>query len=459
MDFIDVALHPEQWEAEVEMLRQKGLPARRAMNLVLKEPNGAARTVNDLREDVCRLMHLEDFRLVRLLLWRSSPLGCEPDELKDNVTGLTPCNNLCLYDFQNAFIEVKKRKRGGKKPGNGWYKDKRRANLPLQVVGMLGRVTAFANTNHCYMCVNDAKPWETLLRILEVLQCSSIILCGGRCVAAALQLQLLQCGLKVNEDGLFTLKGFRVALAVEEESKTAETRSSVDFVYSRKADRYELQPFVDSVDRAHSDEENMEDRNGKSKGRGKGGNGHGMGGKGDGMGEKGGKGKGGNANIAGAGVDDDSQRFTEHTVTLPDLHGLKPSLVVVYGRLHQGASLAAVLEHISPCRSRSEELQVLHYATTTQCMLIESDAQRQDLAQVLNGNQLSEQLDLCGVKLPSKCVLTSPSAEMLLSEQLPVICRFKLRVEPLGYVVQLRKNHCCAIDEVSPAAVAAILQA
>jgi len=134
VDEIEVMLNPEHWQAEVERLRQEGLPnCRMLRGLKQTGRKGETRTVNDLRQQICKLMHLEDFRMVRLLLWKRfcTPASWQPGEAesfaemagcaysetggKASVTCLTPSSSLSLYDFRNAFIEVKKRKRGGKK--------------------------------------------------------------------------------------------------------------------------------------------------------------------------------------------------------------------------------------------------------------------------------------------------------------------------------------------------------
>jgi len=492
VDEIEVMLNPEHWQAEVERLRQEGLPnCRMLRGLKQTGRKGETRTVNDLRQQICKLMHLEDFRMVRLLLWKRSctPASWQPGEAesfaemagcaysetggKASVTCLTPSTSLSLYDFRNAFIEVKKRKRGGKKPGNGWYRDRRRTCFPQQVVGMLGRDTAFARTHQRYTCIEDSKPWEKLLRVLDVLQGNAIVLCGGRGVAAALQLQLVQCGARISDAGIFTAKGFRFALAVEEECKAKDSKPTLDFVYDSLADCYHLQPFVDVADLEDSDD--GEEGQGNSVGRGKGHGGKGMSKGGQGM-SKGGQGKGkgsskgsskGNGTGTGKGNDgkgepgggDGGQNFAEYTVKMPELNNMTPSFVVVYGRLHEGASLAALLERISPFRSRLVDLHVLHFASDTQSVLIETEEERHELSLILNGNQLTDAINVGGVKLSAKYTLTAPTPEALRSGELPMICSFKLRVMPLGYIVQMRKSFCYDIPEIFPAAVDAILEA
>jgi len=80
---------------------------------------------------------------------------------------------------QGARIEVVAKQRGGKKPGNGWFKSASGRTCTMNIASAIARDTVFARAIQFCTSVMDGPCLDKVLRLCDVLDQDAVVLCGG----------------------------------------------------------------------------------------------------------------------------------------------------------------------------------------------------------------------------------------------------------------------------------------
>jgi len=386
-----------------------------------------------------------DIRRMRLVVIGGSRSPESDGGGKD--TGMPLCKSTLLAScalHTASRVEVHQKRRGGIKPGRGWYKSPpNKMALTLGIVGATVRETVFSGARQFYTQVEDRCRLETLLGIVQVLGKDVVVLCGSANGAAALRHLLLARGGAATDaksaSSSVRLGRHRLTIVAEtredEAAATAEGQAQAGggmvYMFNRAENRYYA---------LYGAEREAALAPAKVPSR-----------------------------VAGDASNHGSLITSSWKVDIPK-EACGVTLVVVYDALKEAASLSKVLCYLLKTPGGmagstdgqnivSDIVDVFHLVGCAQSVLVESEEERRELdLRLAEDGQLREELHLHDQRVPAGALLEAPTAEgsvleaddvaLSVARALPAVLEFKLRVPALGFVVRLRQRFGCFVPEV-----------
>lgn len=163
-------------------------------------------TGNDLRVAIAEQVGV-DARLMRLFASNTSTSVPIPPSAALKAI----LENLGIGMTKELLVEVKRKRRGGKKPGRGWFKG---PNLFTRAAGhVVGDLAFLANVQQYYTHVLDGHRFDALVACFKQLAQDSVIMCAGS--AGALQHRLLAEGGTLEGNCSIRFGGHRMILVSE----------------------------------------------------------------------------------------------------------------------------------------------------------------------------------------------------------------------------------------------------
>lgn len=325
-----------------------------------------------------------------------------------HCNGLSNSAPLALWQLHNGcapqVLSIGWKQRGGKKPGNGWHKARQRGGktYTMDIGAAIARETTFAGINQYCVAVEDSRHVGVLLGLLELLSCrTAVVICAGGSLRS-LRHELISAGAQI-----------------EEETDSEGSASSL-LIRSNRLHLVEERSLPPSqpCEEWTSGESNSAPL--------------------------------------------DSAPLEEFTVDAPQ--AVKGAgLVVVWGPLHEAASLARVLWAVRADAAKGSCLpQVWHLMLDYVPVLAESEEHRAAVLEALpdGSRKLNKELKLLGCPeaqvVPSGGCLLGPEQDLAITK-LPTLLNFGLRNVRRGFVVRLQQRLGLQVPEVSYRALAKIL--
>jgi len=384
---------------------------------------------------------------------REHPGPAPPCHGKKRTAVISNSAVLAAWDLETkgVTLEVQKKQRGGKKPGNGWHaKRSHGRTYPMSIAGAIARDTTFSRVEQYALVVEDGDCLASLAGLCTILGKDAIVMCGAGT-------KILESEAKARGWGSFPtsvqgapclrLGDRRFFMLAEEDAR--EQRPLTIFTKGRGGS---VGPRVEAAaaDQPSEDEDSAEEPP-RAAGR---------------LGSKGG----------GKGTKPEAPENWETPATIvPPAEAAEAGVIIVLDGhlLRETASLSKVIWTLSG-RARPAPLPVFHLATNIRQVMLETEEQLQLVAAGLSADgRVGSAIDLPGQPiLPKDASLlpatvaqnegglqeTAAAATLPEAAELPAVVRFKLRLPSLGLVTRLRDRFACPISEVLFEAIRPLLE-
>jgi len=353
-----------------------------------------------------------------------------------SVSGAGVCsaisNSAVLIDWQfdtpGAAVEVLKKERGGKKPGNGWHAVRSFGRTyPMCIASAIVRDTVFTKADQYFTIVEGDQCLSSMLRLCVILQKHAIVLCGGG--IAITEQQAISYGCKSERttvDGAVRLTIGNVFVFLVAESDAPE-QQPLTLTYEMPEPELPVPlPREPGVRRKGS------------KGIGKGG------------------GKGGKSGQTGT-LSNQVEDKLAHVAVPAEASDAGLIFVLDGQELLETASLASVICQSSrSVRDSVSPVSVFHLVTNIRQAMLETEEQLSAVMGTLSeASRMNKLLELPGLpRFPEGALLlpqtTGESCTPLLppAASLPAVIRFELRFPTMGFVTRLQESIGCSVMEV-----------
>jgi hypothetical protein len=357
-----------------------------------------------------------DVRKMRLLLRNAT-------DCKDRVLSAKATVARAELAAPGVLVEVGKKQRGGRKPGNGWHAIRSVGRTyQMSIAGAIARETVFSKVEQYFTIVEGGDVLDCVIRLCNVLAKDATVICGGG--HQVFKQQAIDRGWEVSEDTVNST--MRVAhgsckLLLLSEVDAVEPKSSTSFYEVEEPDLPVPMPErVQGVPPA--------------KGSGKGGKGSGsMGGSKD-------------------------ELPVPATVNVPVEVAQTGVIVVLDGHLlRETASLSQIIYEMHRANSKNDKpTPLFHLATEVRHVLVETAEHLQSIS----GSLSTEGRANTAIELPSQPsvpsgailmqneVTTNSSLSLPCVSQLPCVLSFRLRLPSLGLVTRIRDRFGCSVYEI-----------
>lgn len=329
----------------------------------------------------------------------------------------------------DIVVEVGKKERGGRKPGNGWHAIRSHGRTyQMSIAGAIVRETVFSKVEQYFTVVDDGSVPDWLLRLCITSTKDATVLCGGGHLV--LKQEAIKCGWEVvnTSENMVKLSRGSCKLLLLAEVDAPTSKTSTMFYEDEEPDL----PIPVPAGACRLGGGLAEKDGGKGCGKGKG--------KGDGI-------------MAGS----RDEVPVPATVDVPWEVSETGLIVVLDGHLlRETASLSQVICGVCASNGRNDSpTPLFHVATSVRRVLIETEEQLQSISAALSTEgRTNTAIELLGQpSVPSGAVLMqkevmNSSFDLPCVSELPCVLSFKLRLPSLGLVTRIRDRFGCRIYEL-----------
>jgi len=310
----------------------------------------------------------------------------------------------------NPTVRVVPHKRGGIKPGRGWFQSKStaapKAGLVAGIAAGIVRETTFARASQHFLRIDSDHRYQFLADYVTVVAKDTVVLCNAGSLGALKQwLSKNSPAMPTEALNVMKINDAHLVLVAEGELMPAEEKSGPLFTFNRALGRFEPADSLELPEVITALPE---------------------------------------------GATADAECSKQYGVTVPP-EASSAEIIVVFDALHEAASLTEVLKH-----ARQKDIQVLHVVHNGVSIVLETEEERKLLKKSLDAQGcLRGELLVRDQRVPPGALVSSRES----SESLPEAVDFRLRMQAMGFVIRLQQRFGCQVAQVCDKAMRIALEA